>query len=68
MNTDRLKCKEITDSIPIINYLAVTNIETWLIIEFWQKTKLQKICIYNNKIKNISGNQRKPVAEQVMKI
>jgi len=42
MNTDRFKYKEITDIILIINYLAATNIEVGLLLNFGKKPELKR--------------------------
>jgi len=51
MNTDRLKYKEITNSIPIINYLAVTNIEVGLLLNFCRKPKFKRFVYMITKYK-----------------
>jgi hypothetical protein len=50
MNADRFKYKEITDIILRSFYEAYNELEgnkyrSWLIIEFWQETGVQKVCI-----------------------
>ena len=42
MNTDRFKYKEITDIILIINYLAATNIEVGLLLNFGKKPEFKR--------------------------
>jgi len=49
MNIDRFECKEITNSIPIINYLTVTNIEVGLLLNFGRKPKFKRF-VYDKKI------------------
>ena len=46
----------------LINYLKATDIEVGLLLNFGRKPEFKRFA-YDNKRKNISGNQRKSVAE-----
>ena len=46
----------------LINYLKATNIEVGLLLNFGKKPEFKRF-VYDNKIKNIRGNQRKSAAE-----
>ena len=43
----------------LINYLKATNIEVGLLLNFGRKPEFKRF-VYDNKRKNIGGNQRKP--------